>query len=197
MTQADSPGSKHALRINLLLSVLLAFASISTDLYLPAMPTMATALGASQEQMQYTISAFLIGFSLGQLFWGPVGDRFGRRMPIAVGLVLFVLGSAGCALSANVQQLIGFRVLQALGACASVVLARAIVRDLYDRNQAARVLSTLMTIMAIAPLIGPSVGGLVLRVAPWQAIFWLLVLIGFATLVGLFTGIVKAGAAQH
>ena len=175
------------LRLNVLLSTLLAFASISTDLYLPAMPAMGLALGASQDQIQYTITTYLIGFSLGQLFWGPVGDKYGRRWPIAIGLVLFILGSAGCALATDVRQLIGFRVLQALGACASVVLARAIVRDFYTRDRAAKVLSTLMTIMAIAPLIGPSVGGLILRVAPWQAIFWALVVIGVATLASLFT----------
>jgi MFS transporter, DHA1 family, multidrug resistance protein len=175
------------LRLNILLSTLLAFASISTDLYLPAMPMMGLALGASQDQMQYTITAYLIGFSLGQLFWGPVGDKYGRRWPIAIGLVLFILGSAGCALATDAHQLIGFRVVQALGACASVVLARAIVRDFYARDRAAKVLSTLMTIMAIAPLIGPSVGGLILRVAPWQAIFWALVVIGVATLAALFT----------
>jgi DHA1 family bicyclomycin/chloramphenicol resistance-like MFS transporter len=187
MALPPNAGKFFELRLNILLSVLLAFASISTDLYLPAMPAMGAALGASQDQMQYTISAYLIGFSLGQLFWGPVGDRFGRRWPIGIGIVLFILGSAGCALATDVRHLIGFRVLQALGACASVVLARAIVRDFYERDRAAKVLSTLMTIMAVAPLIGPSVGGLILRVAPWQVIFWALVVIGLATLAGLFT----------
>ncbi|UWU31735.1 multidrug effflux MFS transporter (plasmid) [Rhizobium sp. WSM1274] len=169
------------------LGTLLAFASISTDLYLPAMPGMATALQTSQGSLQYTVSAYLIGFSVGQLIWGPVGDRFGRRIPVAVGLVFFMAGCAGCALSTDVVQLIAFRVLQAVGACAGVVLARAMVRDLYGRDRSASVLSTLMTVMAVAPLLGPSVGGLILRVAPWQAIFWTLVGIGLVTLVALFT----------
>ena len=169
------------------LGTLLPFASISTDLYLPAMPGMSAALRTSQGSLQYTVSGYLIGFSLGQLFWGPIGDRFGRRGPVAVGLVLFMAGCAGCALSTNVIQLISFRVLQAVGACASVVLARAMVRDLYDRDRAAKVLSTLMTVMAIAPLLGPSVGGLLLRAGPWQAIFWSLAGIGFVTLIALFT----------
>ncbi|MBY5393226.1 multidrug effflux MFS transporter (plasmid) [Rhizobium johnstonii] len=169
------------------LGMLLAFASISTDLYLPAMPGMSAALGTTQGSLQYTVSAYLIGFSFGQLIWGPVGDRFGRRVPVAVGLVLFMAGCTGCALSADVVQLIAFRVLQAVGACAGVVLARAMVRDLYGRDRAAAVLSTLMTVMAVAPLLGPSVGGLILGVAPWQAIFWALVGIGLLTLVALFT----------
>jgi len=169
------------------LGTLLAFASISTDLYLPAMPGMSAALAATQGTLQYTVSGYLIGFSIGQLFWGAIGDRFGRRIPVAIGLVLFMAGSAGCALSTDVVQLISCRVLQAVGACASVVLARAMVRDLYGRDRAARVLSTLMTVMAVAPLLGPSVGGLILKVAPWQAIFWTLVPIGLLTLAALFT----------
>jgi MFS transporter, DHA1 family, multidrug resistance protein len=185
--QGQTKSGKIEFRFLLILSTLLAFASISTDLYLPAMPAMSVALGASQNTLQLTVSGYLIGFSIGQLFWGPIGDRFGRRIPIAVGLLFFVSGSAGCALSTDVWQLIGCRVVQALGACAAVALGRAMVRDLYDRDQAARVLSTLMTIMAIAPLLGPSVGGLILRVAPWPAIFWTLVLIGLVTLAGLFT----------
>lgn len=169
------------------LGMLLAFASISTDLYLPAMPGMSVALDTTHSSLQYTVSAYLVGFAAGQLIWGPIADRFGRRTPVAVGLVLFMLGCAGCALSADVVQLIAFRVLQAVGACAGVVLGRAMVRDRYGRERAAGVLSTLMTIMAIAPLLGPSVGSLILKVAQWQAIFWTLVLVGFVTFVALFT----------
>ena len=167
------------------LGVLLAFASISTDLYLPAMPSMMAGLHASQETLQYSVSGYLIGFAVGQLFWGPIGDRFGRRLPIAIGLVFFMLGSAGCALSADAYELIASRLVQAVGACAGVVLARAMVRDRFERDQAAKVLSTLMTIMAVAPLLGPSVGGLILRFGSWHAIFWTLVLIGLGTVVAL------------
>ncbi|WP_350029518.1 multidrug effflux MFS transporter [Caballeronia sp. GAWG2-1] len=168
-----------------ILSLLMAFASISTDLYLPALPAMATALHSNAGAVELTISGYLIGFSLGQLLWGPIGDRHGRRLPIAIGLVLFIAGSAGCALSTSAGILIGWRVLQAVGACASVVLARAMVRDLYTGHRAAQMMSTLMTVMAIAPLIGPSVGGMILHVASWRVIFWALVAVGIATLVAL------------
>lgn len=168
-----------------ILSALMGFASISTDLYLPAMPTMQAALHADAGAVELTISGYLVGFSLGQLLWGPIGDRFGRRLPVAIGLVLFVIGSAGCALSANVASMIMWRVVQAAGACASVVLARAMVRDLYAGTRAAQMMSTLMVVMAVAPLIGPSVGALILRVASWQAIFWTLVGVGLATLAAL------------
>ena len=170
-----------------LMAALMGFGSISTDLYLPAMPTMAHELGGSAGSVEWTISGYLIGFSLGQLLWGPIGDRFGRRLPVAVGLVLFVVGSAGCAMAGSVPSIIGWRVVQALGACASVVLARAMVRDLYAGARAAQMMSTLITVMAIAPLVGPLIGGQVLAVAGWRAIFWLLVVVGAATLVALFT----------
>jgi DHA1 family bicyclomycin/chloramphenicol resistance-like MFS transporter len=169
------------------LSTLMAFASISTDLYLPALPAMGVALHADAGALALTISGYLTGFSLGQLLWGPIGDRYGRRLPIAIGLVLFIMGSAGCAESTSVRMLIGWRALQAVGACASVVLARAMVRDLYVGDRAARMMSTLMTVMAIAPLLGPSVGGQILHIASWRAIFWTLTGIGLVTLAALYT----------
>ena len=174
-------------RVLLVLSTLLGFASISTDLYLPALPTMAAALHADAGTVELTIAGYLVGFSVGQLLWGPVGDRYGRRGPVAVGLILFVVGSAGCALAASASQMIGWRVVQAVGACAGVVLARAMVRDLYPRDRAAQMLSTLMTVMAVAPLLGPVVGGQILASAGWRAIFWVLVGVGLLTLAALFT----------
>lgn len=176
----------HYIRTLAILSVLMAFASISTDLYLPALPVMVTALKTSPARLDLTISTYLIGFSLGQLAWGPIADRYGRRRPIAAGLLCFVLGSAGCAVAVSAEMLIAFRILQAVGACASVVLSRAIVRDIYQGRRAAQVMSTLMTVMAIAPLVGPSVGGVILQLASWRAIFWALVAIGMATLGALY-----------
>jgi DHA1 family bicyclomycin/chloramphenicol resistance-like MFS transporter len=163
-----------------ILSALMAFASISTDLYLPAMPTLGQSLGGSQGSVELTLSSFLIGFSLGQLFWGPIGDRYGRRAPILFGLVLFMIGSAGCALAGSVAQLIVWRIVQAAGACAGPVLARAMARDLYGRDRAAQLLSTLMLVMGIAPLLGPLIGGQVLLIGSWRLIFWLLVVLGIA-----------------
>jgi DHA1 family bicyclomycin/chloramphenicol resistance-like MFS transporter len=170
-----------------ILGTLLGFASISTDIYLPALPTIAASLHAKAGAAELTVSGYLAGFSLTQLLWGPIGDRYGRRSPIAIGLVLFVIGSAGCALSGSVGAMIGWRLVQALGACAGVVLARAMVRDLYAGHRAAQVLSTLMTVMAIAPLLGPLLGGQILVLAGWRAIFWTLVGIGLLTLAALFT----------
>ena len=167
------------------LAVLLGFTSISTDLFLPALPTMAKALGAGPGQMELVVSTYLAGFGFGQLFWGPVSDRFGRRGPILVGVAIFALGSAGCALATAPWHIILWRIVQAVGASAGVALARAMIRDLYERDRAAKILSSLMTVMAVAPLVGPSLGAAILRVAPWQAIFWLLVVFGLATLLAV------------
>jgi len=185
--QASAPANRHPLRIMAILATLMAFGSISTDLYLPAMPAMARDLGADTGAMEFTISGYLIGFSLGQLLWGAVSDRVGRRLPVAIGIILFVIGSAGCALSGSAAEVIGWRIVQAVGACAGVVLSRAMVRDLFSRDRAAQMLSTLIVIMAIAPLAGPLLGGQVLRFASWHWIFWLLVGIGGMTLAALFT----------
>ncbi|ATN37200.1 Bcr/CflA family drug resistance efflux transporter (plasmid) [Rhizobium sp. ACO-34A] len=156
-------------------------------LYLPAMPAMSTSLHADAGMVEFTISGYLVGFSFGQLFWGPISDRYGRRLPVALGLILFIIGSAGCALSGSVEAIIAWRIVQAVGACAGVVLARAMVRDLYEGHRAAQMLSTLMVVMAIAPLLGPILGGQIAAVAGWRAIFWVLVGVGLLTLLALFS----------
>jgi DHA1 family bicyclomycin/chloramphenicol resistance-like MFS transporter len=149
------------------------------------MPTLSRALGGTQGEVELTLSSFLVGFSIGQLFWGPIGDRFGRRVPVLAGLILFVIGSAGCALSGNIAQLIGWRVVQAVGACAGPVLARAMARDLYAGDQAAKLLSTLMLVMGVAPLLGPLIGGQVLAFGSWRLIFWLQVMLAAAIFVAV------------
>ncbi len=184
---AQREATDHGWRVLGILSLLMGFASISTDLYLPAMPAMGRSLGADTGMVELTISGYLVGFSLGQLVWAPVCDRYGRRLPVALGPVLFVAGSAGCALAGSGWAMIGFRVVQALGACASVVLARAMVRDLYEGARAAQMMSTLITVMAITPLNGPILGGQILAFAGWRAIFWTLAAVGVLTLLVLLT----------
>jgi len=165
-----------------ILCLLMAFSSLSTDIYLPAMPAMSAALHAAPGRAEWTLSGYLAGFCLGQLGWGPLSDRIGRRAPIAMGLLLYIAGSIGCATAGNIDTMIAWRALQAAGACAGVTLARAIVRDLYGGSRAAKMMSTLMIVAAIAPLLGPGIGGLILQLAPWRAIFWMLAIIGVLTL---------------
>ncbi|MBB3957026.1 multidrug effflux MFS transporter [Novosphingobium sediminicola] len=187
MSQPVEIERQNPLRLMAVLCALMGFASISTDFYLPAMPTMARAFHVGPGAMEWTIAAYLVGFSSGQLFWGPAGDRFGRKRPIAIGLVLFVIGSAGCAMAGSAAAVIGWRMVQAVGACAGVVLSRAMVRDLYGPEKSGQMLSTLITVMAIAPLVGPLLGGQILLWAGWRAIFWLLVAVGILTGIGLAT----------
>lgn len=177
--------AKHGWRVLATLSTLMGFASISTDLYLPAMPDIGHALGTNTGMMEWTVSGYLIGFSLGQLLWGPIGDRHGRRLPVATGLIFFIIGSAGCAMALTPWAMIFWRLVQAIGASAGVVLGRAMVRGLYEGERAAQMMSTLLTVMAIAPLVGPLLGGQILALAGWRTIFWTLVGIGAATLVAL------------
>ncbi|ACZ77692.1 drug resistance transporter, Bcr/CflA subfamily [Dickeya parazeae Ech586] len=167
----------------IILSALMAFTSLSTDIYLPAMPVMAKDLGGNAE---LTITGFLIGFCLAQLIWGPISDHLGRRTPLMIGMALFIVGSAGCALSNDITQIIFWRVFQALGACTGPMLARAMIRDLFSRTRAAQMLSTLTVVMAIAPIVGPLLGGQVIKFTSWHAIFWLLTAIGVLMLLSLY-----------
>ncbi|WP_413531000.1 multidrug effflux MFS transporter [Rahnella inusitata] len=167
----------------LILSALMAFTSLSTDIYLPAMPAMAKALHGNVE---LTITGFLVGFCIAQLIWGPLSDHFGRRKPLFAGLALFIIGSVGCALSTDIPQIVFWRVFQALGACTGPMLARAMIRDLFSRTRAAQMLSTLMVVMAIAPIAGPLIGGQMIIFTSWHAIFWLLAVIGTVMFISLY-----------
>lgn len=181
MTSSHQRATSGALFI-LILSGLMAFTSLSTDIYLPAMPMMAAQLHGDAE---LTITGFLIGFALAQLVWGPISDRLGRRTPLFIGMVLFIIGSAGCALSTTIDQIVFWRVFQALGACTGPMLARAMVRDLFARTRAAQMLSTLTIVMAIAPIAGPLIGGQMIKFTNWHTIFWLLVVIGALMFIAL------------
>lgn len=161
---------------------LMGFTSLSTDVYLPAMPQMRHDL---QGDVELTITGFLIGFALAQLVWGPISDRIGRRRPLIIGMLLFAVGSVGCALSNGIDQIVFWRVVQAFGACTGPMLARAMVRDRYGQTEAARMLSTLTIVMAIAPIIGPLLGGQILRFGSWHWIFWLLAAIGLVMFVSI------------
>lgn len=153
----------------------MAFTSLSTDIYLPAMPAMQKALGG---RVELTVTGFVIGFAIAQLIWGPISDRIGRIKPLVIGSLLFVIGSIGCALSTSMTMVVFWRVFQALGACTGPMISRAMIRDRYDSQRGAQMLSTLMMIMAVAPILGPLLGGLFLRFSTWNLIFWFMALVG-------------------
>ena len=161
-----------------LLALLSAFTPLSIDMYLPALPVIATDLRGTAGDIQLTLSAFLIAFGFGQIFYGPAGDRFGRRPVILTGLAAYIVASIGCAFAAEAGHLVLLRLLQGLAACGGVVLARTMVRDLAEKDQAARAMSLMHACSSIAPMLAPLIGGQVLWFFGWRAIFWVLAGIG-------------------
>ncbi len=144
---------------------------VAMDMYLPALPRMAADLHAGPQAAQATVSIFLLGLAFGQLVFGPVSDRVGRRPVILVGVTLFCLATAVCAFSYDVRLLIGARLLQAFGACAGMVASRAVVRDCYEDHEVVHVFSLLSLVFAIPPVVAPLIGGWVLAIADWRWIF--------------------------
>ncbi|MGV8890635.1 MAG: multidrug effflux MFS transporter [Pseudomonas sp.] len=171
------------LRTILILGALSAFGPLAIDFYLPAFPAMALAFGTDEKHVQLTLAAYFLGLSIGQLAYGPVADRFGRRIPLLTGLGLFTAASLACAYAPNLEWLIGARFIQALGGCAGMVIARAVVSDKCDAVGSAKVFSQLMLVMGLAPILAPMLGGLLVNTTGWQSIF--LVLSGFSALAGL------------
>lgn len=160
-----------SLPLAVLITALVALGPLSTDFYLPALPAIGEAMGADVANTQLTLSVFLFGFAAGQLAYGPLSDRFGRRPVLLFGVVLYALASVACTLATSIEALIAARFLQALGACAGPVLGRAIVRDVYGPHDAARMLSYIGTAMALAPLLGPVLGGWLTVWSGWRATF--------------------------
>ncbi len=169
-----------------LLALLSSFTPLSIDMYLPALPVIAVDLRGTAGDIQLTLSAFMIAFGAGQIFYGPAGDRFGRRPVILCGLVVYVLTSIGCAFAGEAMHLVLLRFLQGLAACGGVVLARTMVRDLAEREHAARAMSLMMACTSIAPMLAPLIGGQILWYLGWRAIFWTLAGIGMVTFVAAY-----------
>jgi MFS transporter, DHA1 family, multidrug resistance protein len=161
-----------------LLAALSAIGPLTTDMYLPSLPDIARNLHASTAQVQFTISAYLIGFAVGQIFYGPVSDRHGRKPVLMFAMALYCVASLACALSTSIQMLIVARTFQAVGGSGGIVLARAIVRDIYAGARAGRELSLIGSVMALAPVLAPIAGGLLQTGFGWRAVFFALVAAG-------------------
>lgn len=166
-----------------LLALLTGLGPLSTDLYLPSMTDIGRSLAASPAQVQFTLSSYLIGIALGQILYGPVSDRHGRKRVLLAALGLYCVASFICCVANSIEMLIGARFLQALGGSGAIVLARAIVRDLYSGSRAGRELSLMSAVMAIAPVVAPIIGGVVQTGFGWRATFVVLVVIGIAALL--------------
>jgi DHA1 family bicyclomycin/chloramphenicol resistance-like MFS transporter len=173
----------------LILGALTAFSSMSIDMYLPAFPQIARDLGIPLGMVQLSISAFLYGSAAGQLFYGPLADRWGRRMPLLMGLSLYVASTIGCACVQTGEGLLFWRVVMAVGGGAGMVISRAVVRDLYDTAEAARMFSLLMLVMGAAPILAPIAGGQLLLITGWRGIFVFLGVFGLLSLCAVALGL--------
>ena len=185
------------LRTILILGALSAFGPLAIDFYLPGFPAIALAFGTDEKHVQLTLASYFLGLSIGQLAYGPVADRFGRRIPLLFGVSLFTLASLACAFAPNLEWLIGARFVQALGGCAGMVISRAIVSDKCDAVQSAKVFSQLMLVMGLAPILAPMLGGLLVNLYGWQSIF--LSLTAFSALASLAValGLPESMPATH
>jgi len=177
------------LRMVLILGALSAFGPLAIDFYLPAFPAMAQAFATDEKHVQTTLAAYFLGLSIGQLAYGPVADRFGRRKPLMFGVTLFTLASLACAYAPNLDTLVLARFVQALGGCAGMVLSRAIVSDKCDPVASAKVFSQLMLVMGLAPILAPMLGGVLVNLAGWQSIFLALSLFSAGCLLAISLGL--------
>ncbi|MGX1560741.1 multidrug effflux MFS transporter [Streptomyces sp. NPDC055506] len=178
---------RTGLLVTFLLGSLTAVPPLAMDMYLPSLPEVTRSLHAPAATVQLTLTACLAGMALGQLVVGPMSDRWGRRRPLLAGLAVFVVATVLCALAPTVELLVAFRLAQGLAGAAAIVIARAVVRDLYDGMAMARFFSTLMLISGVAPIVAPLIGGQVLRVTDWRGVFVVLTGIGIAIGVLVWT----------
>ncbi|MBL8770002.1 MAG: multidrug effflux MFS transporter [Phenylobacterium sp.] len=169
-----------------LLGALTAMGPLAIDMYLPSLPAIAAGLEADPAQAQATVAAFLAGMAVGQPFYGPWSDRIGRRIPLLLGVLIFMAASAACALATSAEMLLAARFVQALGACAGGVVSRAILRDRFDHAETARMLSLMMLIMGLAPILAPILGSALLAVGGWRLNFWFMTIFGAALAVAAF-----------
>ncbi|MBE9606485.1 multidrug effflux MFS transporter [Acetobacteraceae bacterium H6797] len=181
----------------IILGSLAAFAPLAIDMYLPGLPALATDLGADPARGQQTVASFFLGMCLGQAFYGSFADRLGRRPPLLFGLVVFIIGSIGCALAGNVDELIIWRLVEGLGGCAGMVIGRAIVRDRTEGEAAVRLMSMMMLAMGVAPVLAPMLGSGLLSLTGWRGIFWLLGAYGLVMLIVVIRWLPESLPLEH
>ncbi|MDA2988890.1 MAG: multidrug effflux MFS transporter [Actinomycetota bacterium] len=180
----------------IILGVLTTFGPMAIDLYLPAFPDVAVDLGVPVTTVPLTLTTSMIGMGVGQLLYGPLSDRYGRKKPLVGGLVLFTVASVACALAPTFQTLLGFRFLQSLGGAAGVVIARAIVRDLYQGRELAKALSIVVMVFGLAPVLAPTLGAVLLEFGGWRTLFYFLSMFGIGC-IAISAGLPETHAANR
>jgi DHA1 family bicyclomycin/chloramphenicol resistance-like MFS transporter len=174
-------------RIALILGLLSAIGPFAIDMYLPALPSIGADLGSDNSVTQLSLLAFFISFALAQLLYGPLSDMWGRKLPLYIGIGIFVVASVGCALAQNIETLIAFRFIQGIGGAAGMVIPRAVVRDMHTGVQAARLMSLLMLVFSISPILAPLTGSAVIAFYGWRGVFWAVTIAAFIGLILLST----------
>lgn len=186
-TSSETPPPQ--LPLILCLGLVAALAPLSIDMYLPSFPTIREEFGTTAAQVQLTLSGYMLGFTLGQLGYGPLSDRFGRRPVLFSGIALFIVMTILCATASSIESLSVYRFLQAVGGAAGTVLSRAIIRDQFSGTYMARAMSVMLMFILLAPMISPVIGGYLLVWIGWRAIFWTLVICGFLAIVVVMIGV--------
>jgi MFS transporter, DHA1 family, multidrug resistance protein len=174
-------------RIALVLGLLSAIGPFAVDMYLPALPTIGKDLNAEANVTQLSLLAFFISFALAQLIYGPLSDMWGRKLPLYLGIGIFLLASIGCALATDIETLIAFRFIQGIGGAAGMVIPRAVVRDMHTGVEAARLMSLLMLVFSISPILAPLTGSGVIALFGWRGVFWAVMIAAFIGLALLAT----------
>lgn len=172
-------------------------ASLAINIYVPAFPMIAADLRVSVPQVQFSLVGFLLGLAVGQNIYGPLSDRFGRRAPLCIGIMLFAITSIGAGCANSIEALVVWRVAQGIGACAPIAIPRAIIRDLHTGPRATRMLALVLLVMSASPLFAPMIGSAIIAHFPWQALFWLLALMALASLLLVLMLIPETWPAEH
>jgi MFS transporter, DHA1 family, multidrug resistance protein len=175
--------------------VMTGIGPVSIDLYLPAFPMIEADFG--EPGAARTMASYLVGLAMGQLLYGPLSDRFGRKPPLYFGFIIYTIGALGCAFSTSMTMLMVCRVVQAMGACSGMAIGRAIVRDRCEPEQAARAFSTLMTIVSVAPIVAPIAGGFIVSALGWRATFYIQAALGMMILIGVHFALTESLDPKH
>ncbi|RFO97286.1 Bcr/CflA family drug resistance efflux transporter [Rhodoferax lacus] len=187
----------HFFRIALVLGLLQAIGPFAIDMYLPALPSIGSSLGASASAVQASLMAFFLSLGLGQMVYGPASDMLGRKRPLTFGLLVFAVGSVGCALAPDIDTLVVWRFVQGLGACAGMVIPRAVVRDLHTGAEAARLMALLTLVFSVSPILAPLAGSFLIEWSDWRAVFWAVTVAAALAIVLLATSLPETRTAEQ